>query len=80
MDAIERSLPNAHAGGIAAGLFVPVTLRAFDERAAAAAGVGVHVVQGSREGTETTVLALGFGNLSERAIADGVAALARAAG
>jgi GntR family transcriptional regulator / MocR family aminotransferase len=79
MGAIERLLPGARADGIAAGLFVPVTLRAFDERAAAAAGVGVHVVEGLREGADTTVLALGFGNLSDRAIADGVAALARAA-
>jgi GntR family transcriptional regulator/MocR family aminotransferase len=81
MRAIERSLPGSRADGIAAGLFVPVMLPAFDERAAAAAGVGVHVVEavGVGEGEDTTMLALGFGNLSERGIADGVAALARAA-
>jgi GntR family transcriptional regulator/MocR family aminotransferase len=76
--AIEQALPGARVGGIAAGLFVPVSLPAFDERAIAAAGVGVHAIDGGTDGS--TILALGFANLSERAIADGIAALAGALG
>jgi GntR family transcriptional regulator/MocR family aminotransferase len=71
---IERVLPGARVGGVAAGLFAPVELPAFDERAIAAAGIGVHVID---TGAQTAV-ALGFGNLSERALADGIAALAAA--
>jgi len=75
--ALARELPAATAGGVAAGLFVQITLPLVDERALAAAGVGVHVIA---DGDQTrSRLALGFGNLSERAIADGVRAIAGAA-
>jgi GntR family transcriptional regulator/MocR family aminotransferase len=76
--ALEQALPAARVGGIAAGLFAPVSLPVFDERAIAAAGVGVHAIDGGADGS--TILALGFANLSERAIADGIGALAGALG
>jgi GntR family transcriptional regulator/MocR family aminotransferase len=72
---LGSALPGARVGGIAAGLFVPVTLPGVDgdalSAAAAARGVGIWA-DGSR-------VVLGFANLSERAIADGLGALARAA-
>jgi len=77
LDALADRLPFARPGGIAAGVFVPVMLPALDELALAAAGVGVQVVEGADAGS--TMLALGFANLSERAIADGIAAIAAAA-
>jgi GntR family transcriptional regulator/MocR family aminotransferase len=69
---LERELPAARTGGIAAGLFVPVHLPGVDERTLAAAGVGALVFAPGW-------LALGFANLSERMITDGVRALANAA-
>jgi GntR family transcriptional regulator/MocR family aminotransferase len=66
-------VPEAKVTGIAAGLFVPVVLPALDERALASAGLGVHLVEGAG-----LRLALGFANLTEQAIADGVVALAGA--
>jgi GntR family transcriptional regulator/MocR family aminotransferase len=67
--AVERWLPDARTGGIAAGLFVPVELPDVDEIALAGAGVGAHAFGSSH-------VALGFANLSEHAIADGVQAIA----
>jgi GntR family transcriptional regulator/MocR family aminotransferase len=69
--ALERELPDARPHGIAAGLFVPVQLRGTDEFALAAAGVGTHAFGDSW-------FALGFGNLTERALQDGVTAIAAA--
>jgi GntR family transcriptional regulator / MocR family aminotransferase len=76
--ALSAQLPQARVGGVAAGLFVPVTLVGLDERPLAAAGVGADVVANDASRGES-MLALGFGNLSERAIVDGVAALRDAA-
>jgi GntR family transcriptional regulator/MocR family aminotransferase len=72
MNALARELPSARAGGIPAGLFVPVHLPGVDERTLAAAGVAAPLFAPGW-------LALGFANLSERAIADGLRALAAAA-
>jgi GntR family transcriptional regulator/MocR family aminotransferase len=77
--ALAEQFPSAIVGGVAAGLYLPVALPAVDERALAAAGVGVHVVEGAPgDPGAVTWLALGYANLSERAIADGVQAIARA--
>jgi GntR family transcriptional regulator/MocR family aminotransferase len=77
--ALAEQFPDAIVGGVAAGLFVPVALPLVDERALAAAGVGVHVVEGAPgDPAAVTWLALGYANLSKRAIADGVQAIARA--
>jgi GntR family transcriptional regulator/MocR family aminotransferase len=71
---VPAALPGARAAGIAAGLFVPVRMPGVDleglSAAAAARGVSITV--------EGSSLVLGFGNLSERAIADGLKALAGA--
>jgi GntR family transcriptional regulator/MocR family aminotransferase len=67
--ALSQWLPDARVGGVAAGLFVPALLGAVDESALAAAGIGVHPFG-------STWFALGFANMSERAIADGVRAIA----
>jgi GntR family transcriptional regulator/MocR family aminotransferase len=75
LDGLATALPGALPGGIAAGLFVPVRPLGMDadELAAAAAARGVGLtVAGS-------LLVLGFANLSEPAIADGLSALAQAA-
>jgi GntR family transcriptional regulator/MocR family aminotransferase len=71
---VAGALPGARTGGIAAGLFVPVRLPSVDLDAlsAAAATRGVSIT------VEGSSLVLGFGNLSERAIADGLEALAGA--
>jgi GntR family transcriptional regulator/MocR family aminotransferase len=76
--ALERWLPGAAIGGVAAGLFLPVTLPALEEAALAAAGIGAHPFDPSSDGAAPVGLALGFAALSERAIVDGVRALAEA--
>jgi GntR family transcriptional regulator/MocR family aminotransferase len=76
--ALADQVPEARSAGIAAGLFAAVTLPAVDERAAAAAGVGLHVIEDADRAHGETVVALGFAGMSERALADGVAALRRA--
>jgi GntR family transcriptional regulator / MocR family aminotransferase len=78
LEALADQIPAARATGIAAGLFTAVTMPAIDERAAAAAGVGVHVVEGTGSDDRRMRLALGFAGMSERGLADGVAALAAA--
>lgn len=86
INAIERWLPGATVGGIAAGLNVFVTLPegvdevAFCERAAAC---GVHVNPLSRYRVTGRVhrapaVVLGYGNLTPATLEEGVRALARA--
>jgi GntR family transcriptional regulator / MocR family aminotransferase len=84
LDALARHMPEAHAGGAAAGLFELVTLPdGVDEpaliKAAATHGVGVEGLSlhrfspGGKPG-----LVLGHGNLSEPALEQGVRLLAQA--
>lgn len=74
LEGLAGALPGARAGGIAAGLFVPIHLPGVDldalSAAAAAAGVGLTIAD--------EWLVLGFANLSEPAIAAGLAALGEA--
>jgi len=72
LSALARELPGARVTGVAAGLFAPVTVPAIDERALAAAGLGVQPID-----HDGITLPLGFANLGEQAISDGIAALAR---
>jgi GntR family transcriptional regulator/MocR family aminotransferase len=83
--ALARSLASARVSGVAAGLFVlawlpdgtdeDAVLGGAAARGLGAQGLGAHWIgEGTRPG-----LVLGYANLSERAIADGIALLAEAA-
>jgi len=84
VDALARSLPKARASGAAAGIFEPVLLPDYaDEpallRAAAERGVGLEGLSLHRfTPAGPPGLLLGYGNLSEPAIARGVRLLAEA--
>jgi GntR family transcriptional regulator/MocR family aminotransferase len=83
--AIERSLPGIVVTGVAAGLFAPALLPGgCDEeavlRAAAERGVGLDGLSWHRIGDGPPGLLLGYANLSEQAIAQGVLRIAEAVG
>ncbi len=80
LEACSRWLPGARLSGIAAGLFVLVTLSALSDEAAvvlAAARRGVHV-EGAGGEQKGVGLVLGYANLTEQAIDEGVRLLADA--
>jgi GntR family transcriptional regulator / MocR family aminotransferase len=83
--ALAERLPQARVQGVAAGLYALVVLTdGVDEdavvSAAAARGVGVEGLRSLREGGPGSParLVLGYGNLSERAIREGIGRLADA--
>ncbi len=77
VDRLAQALPDAATGGVAAGLFVPVTLGPGRRGggALALAGVGEALTPAGEDGPD---LLLGFAGHSESAIADGVRRLAAA--